>query len=170
VRPGLSPPRMGNLRGGEVRALERMGTQRVDSATRGFIPPLQYKKGRPLCRPRICLSVQKERFGGTSPKTATASPATAQTTVAPTTMASPSTTAAQNRSAWPRRARTDPELAGAANGAGTWEQRVNVLGKSRIIGHPPAQKSKNAPRRGASHREAHMSASVGVTDAPPPAS
>jgi|SRR5580693_6136300 hypothetical protein len=41
---GQAPPRMGNLRGGEVRALERMDTRRVDSATCAFIPSLNEKR------------------------------------------------------------------------------------------------------------------------------
>jgi hypothetical protein len=44
-------PAHGELRGSEVRALERMGTQRVDSATRGFIPPLDKKEGGPKAAP-----------------------------------------------------------------------------------------------------------------------
>ena len=88
--------------------------------------------------------VQKERFGGVSPTTATATAAAAHTPITPTTMASPNTAAAQNRSASQRRRRTLTlrKLTGAASGAGSWAQRVNVLGKSRIIERPPTQRPR----------------------------
>jgi hypothetical protein len=158
---------MGNLRGGEVRALERMGTQRVDSATRGFIPPLNTKKGGLYAAPAFASALKKSVSAGRRQRPRQRARRLPKRRSLPRLRRAQAPTRRRIEApARGERQRIQKSQQGRRAVPALGAPRVNVLGKSRIIGHPPAQKRKTPPRKGASHREALERVSGGDGPAP----